>query len=433
MSAVANELEKSTISSTVTSISINARIDYIMRFSKQAVLVIDPDSNIYSLVGSQFLGSLPDGHNAALISISSKFNDIQIRCRLVEQLFSEVLFDPEESLAVTVLKLAKSQKQVISIVVENVQHLSLQLMHEFCQLVELAGKSGRNVNLLLLGEDKAGKLIADNKAVFYRKLSIISASSGKLIPLDSPIINGKRNKKLLTPLRKLLLIVAIFIVVSFSVLVYLYQSNSLSFSTLILKESQINPSNSTFVIEDKMVTVTEKIIKTPLESLSLPATTTEIYLALSTTHQLDSKIVEARPEEVVHSLVVNEVIPQPDDVEDIFASTIILASVTDAVSNSLSDVYFLKAKQGYVVQLIGFSKIEAHNSFMNKYKNLGFVSYNRLLNDKKIIMITTRVYPLKSDAQAAISLLPTALQGRKPWIKSVEMINLEITEYQKIQ
>lgn len=89
MSALAHAIE-SNAPESVTTISTNARVDYILRFSKHAVLVVDQDESIYSQVASQFLGSLDNDHNAAFITISPKLNDIQIRCRIVEQLFAEI-------------------------------------------------------------------------------------------------------------------------------------------------------------------------------------------------------------------------------------------------------------------------------------------------------------------------------------------------------
>lgn len=76
-------------------ISVTARIDYNLRFSKQAVLVIADNTEQYSQLASQFLVSLsngkpsaiqldtPDNHiNVAFVAASSKLNDIQMRCRL---------------------------------------------------------------------------------------------------------------------------------------------------------------------------------------------------------------------------------------------------------------------------------------------------------------------------------------------------------------
>ena len=52
MSAQAHDIEYNAPQS-VTTISANARVDYILRFSKHAVLVVDQDANVYSQVASK--------------------------------------------------------------------------------------------------------------------------------------------------------------------------------------------------------------------------------------------------------------------------------------------------------------------------------------------------------------------------------------------
>ncbi len=122
MSALAQANDPKEQIKSVTTISANARVDYILRFSKQAVLVVDEQTEICSDIGNQFLASLSSDHNAAFINVSAKLNNIQVRCRLIEQLFHGELFDPEQSVAVSIINLAKQHKQAISIVVENAAH-----------------------------------------------------------------------------------------------------------------------------------------------------------------------------------------------------------------------------------------------------------------------------------------------------------------------
>ena len=102
MSALKNNIDISNDNTSVTKISAQARIDYILRFSKQAILVIDESVEQNAPISSQFLASLPEQHNAAYISLSSQFNNIQIRCRIIEQLYTGELFDPEISLVLLI-------------------------------------------------------------------------------------------------------------------------------------------------------------------------------------------------------------------------------------------------------------------------------------------------------------------------------------------
>ncbi len=433
MHAAAQKLTQPTEQSKVTSISSKARIDYIMRFSKQAVLVVGSESEDYCLAGSQFLGSLPNDHNAAFLSISSKLNDIQIRCRLIEQLFAEVLFDPEEPLAATVLKLASDKSQVISIVVENVHLLSLQLMHEFCQLAELAAKADRSINVLLLGEEQAGKLVAENKVVFNNKLSIISADSGQLIPLDSTLFSSTKSSRSTSAIKKALVWIGVLIGI-IAVLVTRYQLNDSSLTSLgsIALSNQENPK---FIV----VNGDDFISTQQTESIPSQASIQDIYQLLTSEYQEKIEGVApiiAQSSEVANILVSKNVIStakltsETVEKKEAVISELIVDKPIQATREIIDSDYFLTFTQGYVVQIIGFSKFSAYESFQRKNQNLDFASYNRRLNGQQFIVVTSKVYPLKSDALAALALLPKEIQAKGPWIKSVEVINDEIEHYQ---
>ena len=178
----------------VTSISVSARIEYIQRFSKQTVLVIDNDVNVYTHAARQYLINLSKDKssqeaNVAYVSASSKLNDIQIRCRLIEQLFSNTLFDPETSLAISILHLSKKSKDCLTIVIEHAHALSLQMKYELCQLVDVANKTHNKINVVLFGKESAAQEAASNKSIFKNKLSIIDAKTGQLFPLEHTKIN----------------------------------------------------------------------------------------------------------------------------------------------------------------------------------------------------------------------------------------------------
>jgi DamX protein len=135
-----------------TDISVNARINYNLRFTKQAVLVLGQHSEQYSQLASEFLVNLSNNSinktnklrdnqpNVAFVAASNQLDDIQIRCRLIEQLFANKLFDPEQPLSVSIINFAIEQKQAISIVIDHAQALSLQLKYELCALVNIGKK-----------------------------------------------------------------------------------------------------------------------------------------------------------------------------------------------------------------------------------------------------------------------------------------------------
>lgn len=410
-------------STKVTSISTNSRIDYLMRFSKQAVLVIDPLFDNYSLIGSEFLGALPSDHNAAFISVSAKLNDIQIRCRLIEQLFAEVLFDPEEPLAATVLKLALDKNQVISIVIENAHYLSLQLMHEFCQLSELAAKANRSVNVLLLGEEKSGKLVVENKTVFENKLSLISASTGQLIPFTDKMFEPSGRISGLSPIKITAISLVAIITITLAMLINFYQTESLT---------QSSSNNYALDTEAEVTSGIIKVDKLVSPSIAVPneeqASVKDIYQILVMSNEGNSIVSEpviAAPIDVASLLTEEQAItlltPKSEPVQK-------KKLITDS---SLPNAdYYSAITSGFVVQIIGFSKLDSYHSFIKDNSDLDFVGYQRVLKDQTLIVVTTKAYPLKSDAVEALSLLPEQLRLKGLWIKSVEAIKTEIEEYQ---
>ena len=101
------------------------------------------------------------------------------------------------------------------------------------------------------------------------------------------------------------------------------------------------------------------------------------------------------------------------------------------VTNKQNDLaYYLKFNSGFVIQIMSCTKQSSYDLFMTEYKALGFFGYRRLLNSNELMVVTSLVYPLKSDAIAAVSMLPNELQQIGPWIKSIETIKNEIQVHQ---
>lgn len=115
-----NNVKDDMVDIPTTAVSVIARIDYIQRFSKQMTVVVDKNPAVYSKVARQYLANISQESsqqeiNVAFVAASNKINDIQMRCRLIEQLFVNTLFDPEQSLAVSILRLAKQNLSLIHI------------------------------------------------------------------------------------------------------------------------------------------------------------------------------------------------------------------------------------------------------------------------------------------------------------------------------
>ncbi|WDE04749.1 hypothetical protein SG34_026095 [Thalassomonas viridans] len=452
----------------VTSISVNARVDYILRFSKQAVLVVDEDSNTYSRVGSLLLGALPDDHNAAFVSIAAKLNDIQIRSRVVEQLFGGALFDPEQALTGSIIKLASEKRETISIIIEHAHLLSLQLLHELCQLAEIAKKTKLDINVVMLGQHQAGKLVAANKILFTNKLSILSAKTGQLLSLDAGIFKEAQSFFTLTFGKKAAIGLTFLLIISALVITWLYQRDSLGFSELPQQQGIGLP------------TAADTFVKSPSEGKGLSgqaqvssdvaaepviATNLDIFKAITDPEsvmqagkQQDKQPEQALPLDVFNAVaaaektdsgeevglntteiaekVVNKA-PKIAEPVAVVKSESAAAAVTSAdkalPASGINPDYFLQAEQGYVIQLAGFSYPSVFKEFIAEHPQLEYFGYYRQLKGQKMLVITSRVYASRAEAIQARENLPESVKQRGPWIKSLAAVNNEINAYQSSQ
>jgi DamX protein len=434
----------------VTSISVSARIDYIQRFSKQAVLVIDDDVEVYTQASRQFLISLSKEKadheaNVAFISASTKLNDIQMRCRLIEQLFASTLFDPEKSLAVSILQLSKQNKESITIVVEHVHALSLQIKYELCQLVDVANKTHNKINVVLFGQEEAAQQIAANKSIFNNKLAIIDAKSGQLFALDnakfkseSTILTRKFGQKLI------MAAVAVSALIGLSWYVLLEFDNfSLSelplSTTAVIEQPSLSKKSGTnmlpMAVETTKQADTKDIHEALLGNVTLqaniekkPAEATDILQALAL-----SEITEPTPVVAERALPFTEetavkkttiertssVVEQNDQVNTL---------VNNELPIKLTPNYYLNSSIGYVVQIVGFSDLTLLSRFIEKYPNLQYFSYQKMLNEHAFIVLTTKVYESKEQARLELKLLPQDIIDRGVWIKALSTVKTEISD-----
>jgi len=430
-----------------TTISANARIDYILRFSKHAVLVIDDNTEIYTNVGNEFLGSLSTDHNAAFVSISSKLNDIQIRCRIIEQLFGNTLFDPEQPLSVNVVKLAEAKNEAITIVIANVEFLSLQLSHELCQLAQIAKKLNKTINVILLGTTEAAINLSENKHLFENKVSILLAGSGQLISWNSSLL--KRNKShLLIRSIIILFIIAVSALAIFFSLGY-FSSNESSGGGSIDDQSasSSNEYKKAFVKantdsdDDLLLNKAEDQIKLTTASSG------EIFelLMIEGDGVIENEdyieSVESNNTEVVSSSILTS-----DENIDLIENTplhlktktIALDSLAIPIKNESggyikSEDYYQGFINGYVVQLGNFKRLEGYKSFFYDHKDHSLHGYIKADNGVTSYIVTTQVYKTIPQAKIAIKDLSKELRDRGPWIKSVQAINNEINLYKQSQ
>ena len=442
----------------VAEISVSARIDYIQRFSKHAVLVIDDEVSVCDQAARQFLSNISSDTskqetNVAFVSASTKLNDIQLRCRLIEQLFANTLFDPEKSLAVSILNLSKHSKDNIHIIVEHAHALSLQIKYELCQLVDIANKTHNKINVVLFGLEQAATEVAVNKTIFKNKLSIVDAKSGQLLPLDHAKFTT--HNALHTPMFWTRLIV--IAILAFSIIGLSWyglvqydvfrlsqlSANSISSSDNLLKSDlTLLSKKDNEIINGKSFEADEFKVEEPGNELakasdiqaallgetlfvpnveSTPAQAADVLQALAlveTNIQTESSKV---PNELFDKkeLIIEKIPQQATQKTTVEASGPILPIV-------LTPNYYLNASAGYVVQIVGFTDLTLLKRFMKTHPNLPYFSYQKKLLDQTFIVLTTKIFASQQQAREAIKALPQTIIDSGVWVKPVSTVKAEI-------
>jgi len=455
---------KATLASAGADISVTARIDYNLRFAKQAVLVVGNNSQQYSQLASQFLVSLSnsqqnydDNHiNVAFLPASTKLNDIQVRCRLVEQLFVNTLFDPEQSLAVSLLRFAKQHRESISIVIDHAQALSLQIQYELSQLVSLAKKNKLTINVVLFGLTESMHLLAVNKSIFKNKLVVIDANSGQVLALEEDKALAKQSTSSMALWQKLSLIAAMIIITAVLIWVYLLivedvNQQAIDTKTPLIRLASKDIKSSTGTLSASKADNTVKEIKGKQKSKSVHspthATTSMdnqatnedvIHALLASTTSMQVEQLPAKANDVLQALVgadmPNDVLPTEEliNIEPALKQSTELKSQFSVLTPSDSEYYLTEAiahEQGYVIQIAGFSDTALWSRLIEQFSTANLYSYQRLLDGKSFMVVTSKVFHNKAEAKAAIALLPIQLTERNPWLKSISSVISEINTF----
>jgi len=433
--------------------SVTSRIDYNLRFSKQVVLVVGKDTEQYSPLASQFLVSLSDvssldtqnsQFNVAFISASSKLNDIQMRCRLIEQLFVNTLFDPEQSLAVSVLRFAKQQGESISIVIDHAHALSLQVKYELCQLVTLAKKNKLTINVVLFGLMEAGQQLSINKSLFKSKVAIIDAGNGQILSMDD---NKMRVEKSVSPLllwQKVSLVSAMILIAAALIWVYLIIAEDVNQQAIKAQETKLSGDNKVLVTKPSInssstdQTTIQLQQKKKIEAKENPiintvaiaqATSEDINLLLSTANS--DVYIEEIPAEVGDILQALGVVAKYVENDVVITEEEIFNESQPAeISGHYYQTKAKEYKSGYVVQISVFSDENLLQQFLKQHNKENFHTYQRRLEADNSTVITSKVFQNKAEAKAAIELLPTQLIERKPWVKSISSVINEMNTFQ---
>lgn len=449
----------------VTAISVSARIDYIQRFSKQAVLVIDHDVAVYTQAAREFLMNLSQEKpikekpiqetNVAFVSASTKLNDIQMRCRLIEQLFANTLFDPEKSLAVSILNLSKQSKDNINIIIEHAHALSLQIKYELCQLVDVANKTHNKINVVLFGLEQAAQDAVINKSIFKNKLSIIDAKSGQLFSLDHAKFTCDNslftNKFWLKLLATVVLISGLIGITWFVMINYdnfslsqlpLDNTNTTADKNLLESELKLIAKKDSEMINEKMTKAKDIIEVNTANEL---AKASDIQAALLGEMMSSARVdnIPAQTTDILQALNLNEtkntpklaITPEvPLEKAEIKISTAPILVTNEAIIQStdvvlplaLTPNYYLNTPKGYVVQIVGFTDLTLLKRFMKTYPNLQYFSYQKKLDDQMFIVLTTKIFENQKQAREALQTLPQALVDRGVWVKALSIVQAEI-------
>lgn len=116
--------------------------------SQRKVVVLEGPTGVGKtvLLEEVLTQSLPDA-NKCYVTPTRGLNDIQVRSRIIEQLFGNVLFDPEMPMLTSFIEL--SQPQQILIAIDNCQFLSGRVIGELLQLSSEAKNLGLDLTVVL--------------------------------------------------------------------------------------------------------------------------------------------------------------------------------------------------------------------------------------------------------------------------------------------
>jgi len=434
---------------SVTNISATARVDYIQRFSKQAVLVVHEDYQVSADVGHQYIAQLPAQSNTAFVSISSKHNDIQIRCRIVEQLFGQQAFDPEVSLAVSLINQLKQESQKLTIVIANAQHLSLQLLHELTQLCEIAKKSDFLVSVLMLSNMETGQTVALHKDLFAKKLSILAADSGQLISINDASFRSSGSQFLTKNVSRWLFIFVALFAIGAAIIYGLTQveidnsvpSSSLKKETFVSVPTEAtettpqanNPSVEQATSQDILAAlngdVTEEVeLVDKVVEPTLPASANDILGAIQT----KDSAVSLEPNSVLveqNSIDASSIDAHEEFLLETTPNTQMAAQSQPTIEANINGEYYQTFQQGYVIQLGNYSQLSAVENMIETSNDTELHYYARMQNGTNNWVLTSKVFLSRNEADEAKQVLKEQNPESSFWTRSLASVHADIEKH----
>jgi len=129
-----------------------SRINFVSKLQvllqQQKLVVIEGPTGVGKTVVIEELltTALPDA-NKCYITASKSISDIQVRSRVIEQLFGNVLFDPEKPLISSFLEF--NQQTQLMLAIDNAHFLSGQIIGELLQVFSELNKAGIQLAIVL--------------------------------------------------------------------------------------------------------------------------------------------------------------------------------------------------------------------------------------------------------------------------------------------
>lgn len=436
--AQASETKAPTPNQSVTNISVHARVDYTLRFSTPAVYVLGEDASAYSHVASHYIGSIDNERNVAFIACSSQLNNIQIRCRIVEQLFGDQLFDPEQPLSVSIINLMKKQVQPLAIVLEHSQFLSLQITHELCQLAQIAKKSQLDIQVLMVGTAETGYLIGENALLFKDKVTIVQSDNAQLINLQSKVLKRPSSFIALPKSVKVISSFALFSGLVLAATYALWQLDVVNFSSLpSMTHNQPQDSTNEMVLANQKSNLNgnNASIQQPIVSASTQDILNAINGVIELPKQETTPAQPAKPQDILSAIESLDKVAEAPALDS--SKTIALSSIEEKVEAPAPvwpehDV-FTREDSGFVIQYGAFTSDAVKAGFLSQYQVGEYHTYQRELSGKNMSVITSPIYKTKAQAQEVLLNLPSTLQDRGIWVKDIKAIKDEISAFESSQ
>ena len=407
---------------------ILGRVAYLFKFTQQSILLIDSESEWYGTLGRHYLGHRPDS-NAAFISVNEKMTDIQFRCRVIEQLSPNSIFDPEKPLADTVVNLLTSDAKDISIVIEHTQHLSTQILKELLAFPQQykSMQPGCDCQILFLGNEEAHTLCNSPAVAEAYDVIQLSARTGKPYINSQTKLDASKNKTKNLPLIPIFVGgLTLLLIISMSMLVF----NSGTSDYAQLPEPTMRPTTDAPIIAqtrvetDKPVSVDErnqvdeqavKLDKQMPISEPAKATGKDVFIALTTSDNRDviaDQAVEVSPEE------------KPSVILE--SNTPVINSVVESQATSNTVDIPTAFGDGFHIQFAVLSNKNAVHTYIQNFTAIPLTYYQRKSEISTSYVIVSHSFSSKKEATDMLSTLTKSEGLTGLWIKSGQSIKREI-------